>query len=268
MKNKAALAVTAFFLVSVLPAAAATPNFSKAAASKPSVWEKPLGTLPESEHLVYEVFWMGVPVGFGELEVRKEELEGREVFHVIATARTNDVLSTLYPVHDEAHSYIDAKTLYPVEFRKKLSEGRYRADERTRFDPERRKGTYESVLNGSKKEFEISGQVHDILSAFYWFRRQDIRPGQSVKTTVSSEEKDWELRVEALRIERKELRGGEVTDTLVVEPKTQLKGMLYQRGRAWVWFGPDGRRTPLLIRFATPFGPVTGALRKSAEGAA
>ena len=74
------------------------------------------------EALVFDVLWMGIPVGTGELQVReKMNVAGRECFHVVAIAQTNEVLSALYPVHDEVHSFIDSHLWRSVEFRKKLS---------------------------------------------------------------------------------------------------------------------------------------------------
>lgn len=239
-------------------------NFASKKTLTPISLQKPSNQITVGEKVSYEVSWMGVPVGIGELEVReKTVLDGREVFHVVATAKTNEVLSKIYPVHDEAHSWIDAETFYSHKFRKILSEGRYRADEETRFDPKNKKGYYESYKNGTKKEFEIAGEVHDIMSAFFWCRRQMVPPGKSVHTTVSSEEKDWDLELKALSLETKEIRGVGTVDTILYEPKTKLKGMLYQRGRVWVYMTTDSRRLPVWIVFKTPFGPVTGVLQKS-----
>src|SRR5207244_1042216 len=109
--------------------------------AEPAVMEKPLSALPLGEKLRFEVSWMGVNVGFGEIEIKEKTIVGgREAYHVVATARTNDFLSRLYPVIDEAHSWIDAKTFYSLKFRKILNEGRYRADEEVEFFPDRKKG--------------------------------------------------------------------------------------------------------------------------------
>lgn len=228
--------------------------------------ETPEPTIFVGEKIVFQVIWMGVPVGIGELEVKeKTRIGGRETFHIVATARANDFLSKIYPVHDEMHSYIDTQTLYPLKFRKKLQEGRYRADEETAFDAVNKKGHYESLKNGSKKDFEISGNVQDILSAFYWFRRQNIAVGQNVKTVVSSEEKDWELEVDVLRRETKAFRRQGSIDTIVIEPKTRLKGALYDRGQMWVNFSADKHRVPVWITLKTPFGSILGVLDRSAS---
>ena len=230
-----------------------------------SALTEPLKQIPTGERLVYDVSWMGVPVGFGKLEVRgKERIAGREAYPVVATAQTNKFLSRIYPVHDEVHSWIDAETLQSLQFGKKISEGHYLAEEIVRYDASSGKGVQESAKNGSRKEFDISVPVHDVISAFYWARRQELSPGKSVRTTVNNGGKDYELEVAVLRRETKELRGRGVADVLLVEPKTRLEGILDRRGRVWVHLKNDRSRTPLLITFKTPFGPVVGILKEDA----
>ena len=255
------------FVFLAIPVHAASHNFSSKKETHDSIIvEKPLSELPLGEKLYFEVSWMGVNVGFGQIEVKeKTTVNGREAYHLVATAQTNQVLSALYPVYDQAQSWVDAKTFYSLKFRKTLSEGHYRADEEVEFHPEEKKGLYHSYKDGSRKEFRIDGPVHDIVSAFYWFRLQEASPGQSVKTVVNSEEKTWDLEVKTLGLANKVIHELGTIGTLYVEPKTSLKGALYSRGRVWVYFTADKRRMPVWVLFKTPFGPVNGVLsvRKS-----
>lgn len=246
------------------PLLAQTYNFTAGEKQEaPVVVEPPLKSLTVGEKLIFDVFWMGIPVGVGTLEVKEMTVVGgRRAYHVVATARTNDFLSKLYPVQDEIHSYIDVEGFYSLCFSKTLKEGRYRADEKIVFDHQKKKGFYESFLNGERKEVAIPAGVHDLVSAFYWFRLQDIRGKGSLRTLVNSEEKNWDLELMILRLERKELRGNKVLSAILVEPKTRLKGILYKRGRAWVYFTADKRRLPITITLKTPFGPVVGVLTR------
>jgi hypothetical protein len=223
----------------------------------------PAQGIPSGEKLVYDVYWMGLHVGFGELTVKEgESLDGKRVYLATAVARTNDALSTIYPVEDVVQSWIDASTFQSLRFGKKASEGRYRAEEIVRFDERAQKGYYESLKNGSKKEFPIHVPVHDVISAFYWVRRQQLEPGKSFGTVVNNGEKDYSLEVDVLRREEKELRGQGVVDSFLIEPKTRLEGILEKRGKVWVHLKNDAARTPVLITFKTPFGPIVGVLRK------
>lgn len=255
-----------FILIFMLaaPLGAESKNFSSKKNNPVPSLQAPLGNLTVGERLVFDVSWMGIPVGVGTLVVKeKTNLRGREAYHVIATAKTNDFLSKIYPIYDEVHSWIDAEKFRSLEFKKELKEGRYRAEERMIYDYQAKKIFYESLLNKSKKEFELAADVQDFLSAFYWFRTQAVEAGKSLYTVVNSEEQNWDLELKVLRVEVKELKGRRVIPALVVEPKTRLKGMLYDRGKAWVYFSADQKRLPIWVTLKTPFGPVVGVLRLS-----
>ena len=74
----------------------------------------------------------------------------------------------VYPVHDEIHSFIDAENFYSLQFRKKISEGKYRADESIVYDYDKKIAFYESFKNGSKKEIpleEYANQPEKLLRA-------------------------------------------------------------------------------------------------------
>ncbi len=255
------LAGLLFFLL--IPSVFAANNFSsKKNVPAPAGIAKPLTDLPLGEKLVFEVSWMGVNVGYGQIEIpEKTVVRGREAYHIVATARTNDFLSKLYPVEDRVESWVDARTFYSLKFRKTLQEGRYRADEETEFFPETKKGSYYSYKNGTRKEFEIPGPVHDIVSAFYWFRLQEASVGKSVNTTVCSEEKNWAAEIKVIGVTAKVIRGLGAVDTFYVEPKSSLRGVFYDRGRVWVYFTADQKRVPVWVVFKTPFGPVNGVLK-------
>ncbi|HTL70303.1 MAG TPA: DUF3108 domain-containing protein [Candidatus Eisenbacteria bacterium] len=271
MKRAASVAFALLLFTAAPLLAAPKTNFSgRASAAAPAgPIEAPASSPVLGESLLYDVFWMGVHIGYGRLEVREMvQKNGRRTYHAVAVAETNEFLSKLYPVHDEIHSWIDAEHFHSLEFRKTLSEARYRADEAVRFDYAAKKGFYESFLNKGTKEIDIPVPVHDLISAFYWFRLQPIEVGKSVKTLVSSEEKTWDLELKVLKRESQELRGKGVLDTVLVEPKTRLKGALYARGRAWVSFTADRRRLPVRILLQTPYGRITGILRDLPPSAA
>lgn len=263
MKHRLVRSLSIGLLLSLpaFPAHSST-DFSgkKAEGTVPAV--EPSQSIPLGESLTYDVSWMGIPVGIGTLHVKEKTIfNGREAYHVVAVAQTNEFLSRIYPVRDEVHSWIDVSTLQSLGSRKTVSEGFYRADEQVVYDEANKKGFYESLKNGSKKEFAIAVPAHDAISAFYWARRQPLEPGTSLQTTVNNGEKDYSLEVRVLERGPKELRGRGALDTILIEPRSRYQGLLDKRGRVWVHLLNVPSRTPLLVTFHTPFGPITGALR-------
>ena len=196
-------------------------------------------SFPLGERLVYRMSWLGVPIGTAELWVKEKiRMNGKEVFHVIGRMQTNKVLSTVYPIRNEIHSWIDAETLTSVKFEKNISEGRTRAHE----------------------IIEFQKSVHDVISAFYWVRRQPLSPGQSVRTVVIADGTEWALEVVALKRRTVELPGWGRIGTLLVEPRGRMAGVPEKRGRSLMDLSDDASRIPLRITYKAPFGRMIGLL--------
>ena len=82
--------------------------------------EAPKPKLRVGEKLTYKAEWMGVNVGYATLLVQEiTELNGREVYHIVAKAETTSFAAKLFPVEDEIATYLDTKELYPIRFDKK-----------------------------------------------------------------------------------------------------------------------------------------------------
>ncbi|MDD5449866.1 MAG: DUF3108 domain-containing protein [Candidatus Omnitrophica bacterium] len=251
------------FLILNFNSYAAADNFAKQKAAKITI-APARKTLRVGEKFVYGVYWMGINVGEGMLEVKElTTINGREAYHIIAIARSNDFLSAFYKVEDVINSYIDKEGMYSLKFEKYQREGRYKSDEVVLFDQEAHKGHYESLLNKTKKTFDIPPKVHDIPSAFYYFRTMDVKPNSKVVLDVNSDEKNWKatMNVKGTR-ELEVLRKG-VYKVFEVEPAAPFKGVISKRSKAWIYFTADEDRVPVLIKIRIPFGFVTGVLEKT-----
>lgn len=230
----------------------------KAGAEEPSLRQE--HALLAGEHLIYKISWLGVPVGSGELRVRKKTmLAGREVIHIVGVIESSTFLSKIFPMRNEVHSWIDPETFESVQFEKKVNEPKIKAYEIMVFDRERGKGSYESFETGEKKEFDVQVPVHDVFSAFYWVRRQALVPGESVKIVLTCDQKDWVLEARVLHRETVMLHGKSVA-TLRVEPITLVEGE-EKRGRAWFNVTDDSSHIPVRIVYKAPFGSVVGMLQ-------
>ncbi|MBI2870996.1 MAG: DUF3108 domain-containing protein [Candidatus Omnitrophica bacterium] len=265
MRLACTLAVVFFLLA--YPPFVSSQNFARTAKREETVRviEPPLGKIVVGEHFLYTVRWMGIPVGHASLEVKEEtESEGHPAYHIVAQARSNKFLSAFYPLEDTIHTYVNSDgALFSWRYLKNQKEGRYRADEEMLFQHDEGKARYHSFLNGSTKWFEIPHGIHDPLSAFYAFRLMTVEPGELVHLDVCSDEKNWVVELKVGDTQEVELRRMGSVDCFEVEPIAHFKGILVDRGRVWVTFTADERRVPVLFRVETPWGVVTGTIKKA-----
>ena len=225
--------------------------------------------LPLGERLSFHGRWFGIPVGKGWIEVKERVvLNGRPAYHIQAEVESTELLSTFYPIHDVLHSYLDVDSLQPLQFEKYQREGHYRAEEIVTFDYGRLTASYRSLLNGTTKEVPITPDAQDIVSAFYWLRRQPVIPGQPLALNIYSDEKIYRTEILPLKTLMLELLRRGTFPCLLVEPKASFKGVLVRRGRMRVYVSLDARRVPLFVRVATPWGPMTGVLDRESLNAA
>lgn len=221
------------------------------------------------ERLGFHGYWFGIPVGRGWIEVTEIiEYEGRRAYHIQAEGRSNDVLSTFYPIQDRISSYLDVETLQPLRFEKHQREGRYRADEIVTFNPARRMANYRSLLNGSTKEIQLPEQVQDLVSALYWFRTQPLQPNSMLQVDLYTDERIYQTQIHIKRPKLLELLKRGTFPCLVVEPKASFKGLMVKRGRIWAYLTTDERRLPLLAKVTTPWGPMSAVIDEDSLRAA
>lgn len=218
-------------------------------------------SLRVGERYTYLVRWMGIPIGYASLHIKEiVNLNGREAYHIIAEAESNEFLSKFYRVKDVVRTYIDKNELYTLRFEKYQYEGGYKSEEVIEFDQQNHKATYKSLLNNSTKEFEITEKVQDAASCFYYFRLLDVEVGKSYFLDVNCDEKNWQLEVKVLEARPLELRKIGVINAFVAEPHPKFKGLFVKRGRVWVYLSADENRIPLLFKMQSPWGIVTGVI--------
>ena len=215
------------------------------------------------EKLSYQINWMGIPVGLAYLNVKEiTQINGRDCYHIIVMVKSNAFLSKIYKVEDEFHSYIDKEKLYSLRFIKKQREGRYRSHEVVDYNQEAHKAVYKSLRNGSVKEFTITENAQDDLSAIYYFRIQDIDFSKKILLNVNADEQNWTLEIRILDMGLMNISRIGAVQALEVEPEAvRADGKRLQKGRLWIWFGADENRIPLVAKASAPIvGTVTAVL--------
>jgi hypothetical protein len=263
------LLMSSFLLVPACLAA----GFADAAAKKEKpaeemLIEKPLRRLSVGEELTFNVAWLGINVGTCVASVKGiETAGGREAYVVELTAKTNDILSKIYPIDDRYTSYIDKEKFVTLKHAVHRREGRYKKDAVTIFDYKNNKAYFSNSLDGSKKVFNIPGYCQDSLSAAYYFRILDVKLGEKIEYKVVNNEQVYDIIGVIKNTARLKIRG-KTYEAFYVEPYAKLKGQRVRKGRAGCWFSCDSGRLPVYGMVKAPlFTKVTAALLESRANA-
>lgn len=228
--------------------------------------ETPRPKLRVGEKFTYVAEWMGMNVGSATLSVDEIiELNGREVYHVVAKAETTSFAAKLFPVEDEISTYLDTKELYPVRFDKKQKEGKKIRDEYVDFDQKSGKAVSVSRLTNEKKEFNVPKGVHDPVSCIYYFRLSNVNPGEALFANVHLDDKNWFLETRVTDRGIVKIKNLKNWQAFMAEPMSWFQGELNKNAKVSIWFSADKERIPLLIivKSSIPLvGTITVTLQK------
>jgi hypothetical protein len=212
---------------------------------------------PMGETLNYRIYWGVVPVGNSRATTEWIAEDGRTLIAIRMRTKSNNVLSTLYPVDDFLEAIIDPETFLPVRFSKKLSEGRYRADETTTFDHKNLKATWTSRLNHKVEEYKIDADTRDVVSFMYYMRRKQFEPDTVNKYRVMADDKIYDLIVKAQEVDTIKLEHFGKLPCLRFEPEAKFGGLFVRKGRMWMWVSQDTRRIATKISAQVPVASIT-----------
>ncbi len=209
--------------------------------------------IPLGERMKFSIRWFGIEVGTADVWVKEiTKIKGRDAYHIVVNAKSNRIIDFVYPVRDEHHSYVDVQHFYSLRYERNIREGTYRADEVMEYDQVNHKARYESKRSGDIKEMLIPKNVQDQLSCTFWFRVQEMKPGDKIKIPINVDEKNWNLEVDVQAIEMIHVDGFGKVPAIRAEPFARFQGLFVRRGRAWGWMSADERRIPLIMKTKVP----------------
>jgi hypothetical protein len=228
--------------------------------------EKPSPTLRVGEKLTYGVYWKGIPVGLATAQVKEiVNINGREAYHLVGTARSNKYLHFIFKVDDRIESFLDKETLLSIKHIAVRNEGRYHAHMILDYDWQNLTVNFQNLADGTKGSFPLSDKANDEFSAFYYFRTLEFTSDKPTIFFVNQADKTWKIEIKITSFGKMHLPGAGSFNAFMVEPVPLLNEKPFEKGRAWIWLSNDEKRIPLMlkIRVNIPFlGTVIARLQK------
>ncbi|SNB46808.1 DUF3108 domain-containing protein [Geobacter sp. DSM 9736] len=214
-------------------------------------------TVPEK--LVYKLSWSGVNVGTATQEIT----ESSDVRRIVSTARSNDWLSSFFPVEDLIESVL-MKNGAPFpgltkQYRMKMREGKRTRDREIIFDQEKNIAHFIDHVSGEKAQVPITSNTFDTYASFYYIRHLPLEVGKSVNVTVLYGKETGNVEVKVVKKEKLKTIFGKI-DTIVIRPLVKPKGVFEGKGSVQIWLTDDARRIPVKAQTKVTVGSVTATL--------
>ena len=240
-----------------------TPVFAeKQAPGRP--WDDPPPELwfPVGEEVEYEVFWGMFTVGEATAKAEWLNREGRRLLTLTVRAQSNGIVEKLYPVKEFLQTVLEPETFLPLSFEKESHEGKRHYHELTTFDHAAKKGHWKSLLKDKRKEFEIEADTRDLMGLMYWLRKDPIREDETRQYHVMTDEKMYELVVEAGKKDPVSLENYGKVPCIKMEPKGKFNGMFVRKGRMFLWVSDDARYTICRVTASVPVASIKIMLKR------
>jgi len=213
------------------------------------------------EKVNYTIHYGVVTGGVASLELKKETLDGKEVWHSKMEARTTGMADAFFKVLDIYESYLDPKTELPVKSIRNIREGRYRKYNEVLFDHETR--TDSAILTSDLTGIHIAPKgIHDILSCFYYFRNHilpvdsNLKAGKLISVTTWFTDELYPIRLRYIGTEEIRTKVGKLM-CYKFNPVTETGRLFKTEEDVTFWFSADKNFLPVKIRFNIFVGAFT-----------
>jgi hypothetical protein len=238
----------------------------------------PRGSLVSGERLVYEIQWLGFPVGNIILSVAGlERINGREAYHIIGEAKPNRFFASLYDLRYRVDSYMDKDTYCTLRFKKtRIMQGResqveicFDQEKHTAFVTEkgdapkmqvsRARGRLQMQNKPSTQTLKCS---QDLFSTIYYLRLMELKEDSSYNVPIYYDKRNWITNIEVSKPWSQDfVRKGQF-NVFKARIDSDLNEMILGMREITGTLTADGRRIPMEFRFGSGIGSFYGKIRE------
>jgi hypothetical protein len=205
------------------------------------------------EKVNYTIHYGVITGGTASLELNRETLNGRLVWHSKLLTKTTGMVDAVFKVLDIYESFMDPVTELPVKSIRNIREGRYRKYNEVLFDHNTRADS--AILTSDLTGIHIAPRgIHDILSCFYYFRNHILPVDSNLKigglTTITTWFTDelYPIRLRYVGTDEIKTKVGRIK-CYKFNPVTETGRLFKTEEDVSFWFSADKNFLPVKIRF-------------------
>lgn len=200
--------------------------------------------------------------GFASIDIKDSKKNGIDAFHVKGVGKTTGVISWFFKVEDDYQTYFSKESLKPYRFIRKINEGGYTKDKEILFNHDQNLAIVKDFKKNTEKSYPIGNDVHDMLSALYYLRNQDLSkliPNEEIEMKLFFDEETYVFKLLYLGTEVIKTKFGNV-NSLIFKPMVQSGRVFKEKESVTIWVSADKNKIPLRIKASLAVGSLRADL--------
>ncbi|MEM6261432.1 MAG: DUF3108 domain-containing protein [Bacteroidota bacterium] len=230
-----------------------------------SLWTSvPNFTFQKGEFLKYRVHYGLLNAGFATMEVspKSQHINGHRCMHIKGTGVTAGAFDLFYHCEDVYETYVDEKTLLPIQFNRDIQEGDFESYTTIQFDHEQQKAIY-TDRKKRVRQYDVPVGIQDVVSAFYFARTTTdhtrLKLGDKISLRNFIDRKTFGL--EAVLVKRETIRvEGKKYKALKMKLLVEEAGLITDGSKIEFWISDDHNKIPLRIKSDLAIGSLKADL--------
>ncbi len=200
---------------------------------------------------------------FATMALEEKQYKGKRVFHAKGYGETTGLARLFFKVEDRYESYFDKYTGQPYKFIRDIDEGGHTKDIEIEFDHESRKALVNDKKHKRKTTHDVSENVQDMISAFYYLRNNyevdDIRVGESIELDMFFDRENFRFKLKYLGNETLRTKFGKVA-CLKFRPIVQAGRVFKEEESLTLWVSNDKNKIPIRVKADIVVGSIKADL--------
>ena len=230
--------------------------------SLPTIAQKP-NAYDVGEWFKFRIHYGLVNAGYATLEVKEATRNNKKVFYAVGHGYTSGMSRFFFKVDDHYQSQFDKETTKPYQYLRKIDEGGYTKNQEGFFNQDRNTVLVKDYKNNSEKTINVTENVQDIVSSFYYLRNHPkfdkLEVGESILIDMFFDNEIYKFKLKYVGRETIRTKYGKVK-TMVFRPLVQSGRVFKEQESLTVWISDDENKIPLRIKASLAVGSLKADL--------
>lgn len=215
------------------------------------------------EWFKFRIHYGLVTAGYATLEVKEAVRNNKKVYHAVGQGYTTGMTKLFFNVEDNYQSFIDKVSSKPYQFLRKIDEGGYTKNQEGFFNQDSNTVLVKDYKNNNEKKFNVTENVQDIVSSFYYLRNHPtidkLKVGESIIIDMFFDDEVVKFKLKFIGREMLKTKFGKVK-TMIFRPLVQSGRVFKEEESLTVWISDDENKIPLRIKASLAVGSLKADL--------